>query len=325
MFQGSFVALITPFRAGHIDEPALRQLVEFQITNGTHGLVPCGTTGEAPTLSQAEWERVIALAIEQSAGRVPVLAGTGTNDTEATISRTRRARELGADGALVVTPYYNRPTQEGLYQHFAAIAEAVDLPLMLYNVPGRTGVNLLPETVVRLSRIASIVALKEASGSVDQVSQIVPGVGSDLTIFSGDDGLTLPMMSVGARGVVSVVGNIAPREVAALAEAMLAGDLAEALALHYQLADLTRALFIESNPIPVKTAASWLGLCTPELRLPLVPLAPASERQLRAVCQRFDFDGIISGQERIGKVRAKVSGAGSTGCAQPDRTREVLS
>ena len=325
MFQGSFVALITPFRAGRIDELAIRELVEFQIENGTHGLIPCGTTGEAPTLSPAEWERVIELVVEQAAGRVPVLAGTGTNDTQVSISRTRRARELGADGALVVTPYYNRPTQEGLYQHFAAIATAVDLPLMLYNVPGRTGVNLLPETVVRLSRIASIVALKEASGSVEQVSQIVPGVGSDLTILSGDDALTLPMTSVGARGVVSVVANIAPRQVAALAEAMLAGDLAEALALHYQLADLTRALFIESNPIPVKTAASWLGLCTPELRLPLVPLAPASERQLRTVCERFGFDAIISAQERSAEERDGAPLAGSTGGGQPDQMREVLS
>ena len=320
MFQGSFVALITPFRAGSIDEPALRKLVEFQIENGTHGLIPCGTTGEAPTLSPAEWERVINVVIEQAAGRVPVLVGTGTNDTQATINRTQRACELGADGALVVTPYYNRPTQEGLYQHFAAIATAVDLPLMLYNVPGRTGVNLLPETVVRLSRIASIVALKEASGSVDQVSQIVPRVGSDLTVLSGDDGLALPMMSVGARGVVSVVANIAPRQVAALAEAMLAGDLAEALVLHDQLADLTRALFIESNPVPVKTAASWLGLCIAELRLPLVPLATASERQLRSVCERFGFDGIISAQAQDG---APLAGASSGG--QPNLTREVVS
>jgi 4-hydroxy-tetrahydrodipicolinate synthase len=324
MFQGSFVALITPFRAGQIDEPAIRELVEFQIENGTHGLIPCGTTGESPTLSMAEWERVVELVIEQAAGRVPVLAGTGTNDTRATIERTERARALGADGALLVTPYYNRPTQEGLYQHFAAIAGAVDLPLMLYNVPGRTGVNLLPETVVRLSRIASIVALKEASGSVDQVSQIVPGVGSDLTILSGDDGLTLPMMSVGARGVVSVVANIAPRQVALLVEAMLAGDLAGAQALHYQLADLTRALFIESNPIPVKTAASWLGLCTAELRLPLVALSAGSERQLRAVWEQFDFDGTISGQERSDEEREGALLAGSTG-GQPHRTREVMS
>src|SRR6185437_5857428 len=178
MFQGSFAALITPFRAGQLDEAALRELVEFQIANGTHGLIPCGTTGESPSLTTSEWERIAEIVLAQASGRVPVLIGTGTNNTDVTIERTRRARELGADGALVVTPYYNRPTQEGLYQHFAAIASAVDLPLMLYNVPGRTGVNLSAETAIRLSRIASIVALKEASGSVDQVSQIVPGAGS---------------------------------------------------------------------------------------------------------------------------------------------------
>lgn len=288
MFQGSFVALVTPFRAGRLDEAALRALVEFQIANGTHGLIPCGTTGESPSLTAAEWERVAEIVLAQAAGRVPVLIGTGTNNTDVTIERTRRARELGADGALVVTPYYNRPTQEGLYQHFAAIANAVDLPLMLYNVPGRTGANLLPETVARLGRISSIVALKEASGSVEQASQMVAIAGSELTVLSGDDALTLPMMSVGARGVVSVVANIAPRPVATLVELMLAGDLPAARALHHQLADLTRALFIETNPIPVKAVASWLGLCTSEVRLPLVPLSPASEGRLRHVWARYD-------------------------------------
>jgi 4-hydroxy-tetrahydrodipicolinate synthase len=227
---------------------------------------------------------------------VPVLLGTGTNNTEVTIERTRRARELGADGALVVTPYYNRPTQEGLYQHFAAIADAVDLPLMLYNVPGRTGSNLLPETAARLASIPTIVALKEASGSVEQASQMVAAVGEHLTVLSGDDALTLPMMSVGARGVVSVVANVAPRPVATLVEAMLAGELARARGLHHQLADLTRALFIETNPIPVKTVASWLGFCTAELRLPLVPLSPTSERRLRQVWERYDPNRFAQGE-----------------------------
>ncbi|HVX31222.1 MAG TPA: 4-hydroxy-tetrahydrodipicolinate synthase [Nitrolancea sp.] len=296
MFQGSFVALITPFRAGRLDEAALRTLIEFQIANGTHGLIPCGTTGESPSLTTAEWERVSEIVLAQAAGRVPVLLGTGTNNTEVTIERTRRARELGADGALVVTPYYNRPTQEGLYQHFAAIADAVDLPLMLYNVPGRTGSNLLPETAARLASIPTIVALKEASGSVEQASQMVAAVGEHLTVLSGDDALTLPMMSVGARGVVSVVANVAPRPVATLVEAMLAGELARARGLHHQLADLTRALFIETNPIPVKTVASWLGFCTAELRLPLVPLSPTSERRLRQVWERYDPNRFAQGE-----------------------------
>jgi 4-hydroxy-tetrahydrodipicolinate synthase len=300
MFQGSFVALITPFRAARIDESALRALVEFQIANGTHGLIPCGTTGESPSLTANEWERVAEIVLTQAAGRVPVLVGTGTNNTDVTIERTRRARDLGADGALVVTPYYNRPTQEGLYQHFAAIASAVDLPLMLYNVPGRTGANLLPETVARLSRLPSIVALKEASGSVEQASQMVAAVGSNLTVLSGDDALTLPMMSVGARGVVSVVANVAPRPVATLVDAMLAGDLSRARVLHHQLADLTRALFIETNPIPVKAVASWLGLCTAELRLPLVPLSPENERSVRQVWERYDLEGLSGRRDQPG-------------------------
>lgn len=302
MFQGSFVALVTPFRAGRLDEAALRAMVDVQITNGTHGLIPCGTTGEAPSLTVAEWERVAEIVLAQAAGRVPVLIGTGTNNTEATIERTRRARELGADGALVVTPYYNRPTQEGLYQHFAAIADAVSLPLMLYNVPGRTGVNLLPETVERLARIPSIVALKEASGSVEQVSQMVAAADSNLTVLSGDDALTLPMMSVGAQGVVSVLANVAPRPVATLVESMLSGDLAGARALHHQLADLTRALFIETNPIPVKAVASWLGLCTAEVRLPLVSLSPASERRVRQVWERYDPVRILVAGVRPGEA-----------------------
>ena len=271
--HGCFTALITPFRAGEIDEPALRALVDRQIAGDVDGLVPCGTTGEAPALTAREWEQVVAIAVETAAGRVPILAGTGSNSTAASIERTRRARELGADGALVVTPYYNRPTQEGLYGHFAAIADAVDLPLVLYNVPGRTGVNLLPETVLRLADIPAIVGIKEASGSLDQASQIVNDAPAGFVVLSGDDSLTLPIASVGGRGVISVVSNIAPEAVSALTAAYLAGDFASARAMHLALFDLCRAMFVETNPVPVKAAAALLGLCTPEVRLPLARLS----------------------------------------------------
>ena len=271
--HGCFTALITPFRAGEIDEPALRALVDRQIAGDVDGLVPCGTTGEAPALTAREWEQVVAIAVETAAGRVPILAGTGSNSTAASIERTRRARELGADGALVVTPYYNRPTQEGLYGHFAAIADAVDLPLVLYNVPGRTGVNLLPETVLRLADIPAIVGIKEASGSLDQASQIVNDAPAGFVVLSGDDSLTLPIASVGGRGVISVVSNIAPEAVSALTAACLAGDFASARAMHLALFDLCRAMFVETNPVPVKAAAALLGLCTPEVRLPLARLS----------------------------------------------------
>lgn len=271
--HGCLTALITPFRDGQIDEPALRALVDRQIAGDVDGLVPCGTTGEAPALSAREWEQVVAVAVETAAGRVPILAGTGSNSTAASIERTRRARELGADGALVVTPYYNRPTQEGLYRHFAAIAEAVDLPLVLYNVPGRTGVNLLPETVVRLADIPAIVGVKEASGSLDQASQIVNEAPAGFVVLSGDDSLTLPIASVGGRGIISVVSNIAPEAVSALTATCLAGDFAAARAMHLAMFDLCRAMFVETNPVPVKAAAAMLGFCTPEVRLPLAPLS----------------------------------------------------
>lgn len=271
--HGCLTALITPFRDGQIDEPALRALVDRQIAGDVDGLVPCGTTGEAPALSAREWEQVVAVVVETAAGRVPILAGTGSNSTAASIERTRRARELGADGALVVTPYYNRPTQEGLYRHFATIAEAVDLPLVLYNVPGRTGVNLLPETVVRLADIPAIVGVKEASGSLDQASQIVNDAPAGFVVLSGDDSLTLPIASVGGRGVISVVSNIAPEAVSALTATCLAGDFAAARAMHLAMFDLCRAMFVETNPVPVKAAAAMLGFCTPEVRLPLAPLS----------------------------------------------------
>jgi 4-hydroxy-tetrahydrodipicolinate synthase len=284
---GCYTALITPFRDGLLDEPALRALVARQIAGGISGLVPCGTTGEAPALSGAEWDRVVTVVIETTAGRVPVLAGTGSYSTAATIERTRRARALGADGALVVTPYYNRPTQEGLYRHFATVAEAVDLPLVLYNVPGRTGVNLLPETALRLAQIAGTAGIKEASGSIDQASQIVREAPAGFAVLSGDDSLTLPMMAVGGAGIISVVANIAPAAVAALTAAALAGDFATARTVHLALFDLCRAMFVETNPVPVKAAAALLGYCTPEVRLPLAPLSDTAQRRVASALEEW--------------------------------------
>jgi 4-hydroxy-tetrahydrodipicolinate synthase len=242
--------------------------------------VPCGTTGETPALTTHEWETVVSTVVETAHRRVPVIAGTGSNGTVSTIERTRRAQELGADAALVVTPYYNKPTQEGLYQHFAAIANATEIPLVLYNVPGRTSVNMLPETVLRLVTIPGIAAIKEASGSLDQSSQILSDAPESFAVLSGDDSLTLPIMSVGGTGVVSVVSNIAPEAVVALTEAALAGDFATARTIHHSLFDLCRAMFCETNPVPVKAAAALLGLCTPEVRLPLAPLSESGQRRV---------------------------------------------
>lgn len=279
-FSGCYTALITPFRNGELDIPALRTLVERQILGGVSGLVPCGTTGETPALSTREWETVVTTVIEATHGRVPVIAGTGSNGTATTIERTQRARELGADAALVVTPYYNKPTQEGLYQHFAAIANATDIPLVLYNVPGRTGVNMLPETVLRLTTVPGVAAIKEASGSLDQSSQILGEAPEGFAVLSGDDSLTLPIMGVGGVGVVSVVSNIVPEAVTELSAAALAGDYATARTIHHALFDLCRAMFCETNPVPVKAAAALLGICTPEVRLPLAPLSESAQRRV---------------------------------------------
>ncbi len=282
-YKGSFVAMITPFRNGEIDEPKVRELVDFLIAGGTNGLVPVGTTGEAATMTEEEQFRVVEIVVDQARGRVPVVAGSGTNDTAKTIKYTKHAKALGADGALIVTPYYNKPTPEGVYQHFRAIAEAVDLPLVLYNVPSRTGSNVLPETVVRIAReIPSVVAVKEASGSIDQSSQIVIGAGPDFDVLSGDDSLTLPIMSVGGKGVISVLGNIAPKPVAEMCAAFLGGDAKRAQEIHARTFNLVKALFLETNPIPVKTAAAMLGLCSDELRLPLWAMGEANKKKLAA-------------------------------------------
>ncbi|MEA2528081.1 MAG: 4-hydroxy-tetrahydrodipicolinate synthase [Thermomicrobiales bacterium] len=293
-FTGAFTALITPFRSGEIDEPALRNVVEFQIRGGIDGLIPCGTTGESVTMTDFEHDRVIEIVVDQTAGRVPVIAGTGTNNTRATIEHTRYARAAGAAGALVVVPYYNKPTQEGMYRHYAAIAEATDLPLVLYNVPGRTGVNMTPETVLRLATIPSIAGIKEASGNLDQVSQIAIEARPDFAVLSGDDSLTLPIMSVGGHGVVSVVSNIVPDAVASLTGACLRGDFAAARTTHQRLFDLCRAMFIENNPTAVKTAAGILGLCSGELRLPLTAMAETNRLQLEAALQLWGFSQLMA-------------------------------
>jgi 4-hydroxy-tetrahydrodipicolinate synthase len=279
-FAGVTVALITPFRNGEVDYDGLARLVAWHVEQGTDCLVPVGTTGESPTLDHTEHERVIAGVVELAAGRIKVMAGTGSNSTREAVRLTKFARRAGADGALLVGPYYNKPTQEGYYRHFAAVAEAVDLPLVLYNIPGRTGSNILPETLARLAALPTVVAVKEATGSLDQASQIAALC--DLTILSGDDSLTLPLMSVGARGVVSVVGNLVPRDLKALVSAFDAGRVAEAQQWHRKLFPLCRDMLgAATNPIPVKTAMRLLGRDTGELRLPLCPMDEAGENRVR--------------------------------------------
>lgn len=280
MFAGCTVALVTPFVGPLVDEPALKRLVDWHVEQGTPTLAPVGTTGEAPTLSHDEHERVIALVIEAAAGRIKVMPGTGSNATSEAIRLTRFAARAGADGALVVAPYYNRPSQEGLYRHFAAIAESVDLPLVLYNIPSRTGRNVEPETIERLSRIGPIVAVKEAAGSLDQVSELIER--TNLTILSGDDSLTLPMLAVGAEGVVSVVANLVPREVMGLVSAFEAGQVEQARAAHRRLFPLCRdMLSLAPNPVPLKAALALLGRGNGELRLPLTPLDELARETLK--------------------------------------------
>ena len=287
MFKGSIVAIVTPFLNGAIDEDKLRSLVEFQIENGTDAIVPCGTTGEASTLDFDEHYRVIEIVVQQVNKRIPVIAGTGSNSTKEAIELTAHARKLGADGALLVTPYYNKPSQEGLYRHFKAVAEAVALPQVLYNVPGRTSVNLLPETVARLAEIPNIVAIKEATGSLQQASEILALCGDKLDVLSGDDFITLPMMACGAKGVISVVANIMPKEVATLVDAFVAGKMEEARKLHLKLLKIANAMFIETNPVPVKTAVALMGMASDEVRLPLAPMADVNRAKLAAIMKEY--------------------------------------
>ena len=287
MFSGSWVAIVTPFKNGKLDERAFGDLIEWQIKNGTNGIVPCGTTGESATLTHEEHHRVVKLSVEVAKRRVPVIAGTGSNSTDEAISLTKHAKETGADGALLITPYYNKPTQEGLYRHYKAVAEAVEIPQILYNIPGRTGVNMLPATVARLAVMKNIVGIKEGSGSVQQASEIAQTCGDRLTVLAGDDALTLPMMAVGAKGVITVTANVMPKEMAQLVAFFKAGQIDEARQLHFKLSPLFAALFYETNPIPVKEALGMMGKIDPELRLPLCAMGTDNRNQLARVMKEM--------------------------------------
>lgn len=283
MFTGSLVAIVTPFRNGKVDERALADLIEHQIASGTDGIVPCGTTGESATLTHAEHDRVVALTVEVVRRRVPVIAGTGSNSTDEAIRLTKHAKQVGADGALLITPYYNKPTQEGLYRHYKAVAESVDLPIVLYNIPGRTGVNMLPQTVARLVGCRNIVAIKEGSGSVQQASDVIQLCGDRMVVLAGDDALTLPMMALGGQGVITVTANLTPVDMAAMVDAAKDNRWDEARRIHFKLSPLFAALFYETNPIPVKEALGMMGKIDPELRLPLCPMVPDTRERLTRV------------------------------------------
>ncbi|MDP8946692.1 MAG: 4-hydroxy-tetrahydrodipicolinate synthase [Actinomycetota bacterium] len=286
MFSGTFTALITPFRNGEVDVEALEGMVEFQIQHGVSGLVPCGTTGETPAMSEAEDRAVVEAVVRVANGRVPVVAGTGSNSTDMAIKYTRMAQEVGADGSLQVAPYYNKPTQEGLLRHFAAIAESTDLPLILYNIPGRTSVTISAETMARLAEIPNIVGVKDSTLSMNMISDVINLCGEDFDVLSGDDPMTLPLIALGGRGVISVASNVAPGAVSEMVKALLEGEWERGRELHYELLPLFRALFFETNPIPVKTAASLLGLCSDEMRLPLIPMTGENLRRLQEAMDR---------------------------------------
>ena len=281
MFKGVFVAVVTPFKNGKIDEEALRGLIDFQIAGGVDGIVPCGTTGESATLNHEEHDQVIRIAVDACKGKASVLAGTGSNSTQEAIQLSRNAKNAGADGLLQITPYYNKPNQEGLYHHFSSIADAVDLPIVLYNVPSRTSVNMVPETVVRLAKIKNIVGTKEASGSLQAISKIIDNCGKDFTVLSGDDPLLWPILAIGGKGVISVTANILPAKVAALCKAAAIGDIVAARSLHYELMDINDSLFIDTNPIPVKAALHLMGKIENELRGPLIKLSKDTLERLK--------------------------------------------
>lgn len=281
MFKGSIVAIVTPFKRGKVDEKAFGDLIEWHLAQGTNAIVPCGTTGESATLDYKEHYRVIDLAVKIVNRRVPVIAGTGANSTDETIEITKHAKKSGADAVLLVAPYYNKPTQEGLYRHYKAVARAVNIPIVLYNVPGRTAVNILPTTVARLAEIKNIVAIKEASADMKQVSQIIRLCGDRITVISGDDFTTLPLLALGGKGVISVSANVDPKDVSMMCALWLEGQYEEALKLHYRLEPLNTAMFLETNPIPVKTALAMMGKIKEEFRLPLCEMAPANKEKLK--------------------------------------------
>lgn len=287
MFKGAMTALVTPFKDGGVDNEALEKLIEFQISEGIHAIVICGTTGESPTLSHEEHDAVIERSVKVANGRVPIIAGTGSNSTAEAIRLTQHAEKVGADGLLVVAPYYNKPTQEGLYRYFHEVAQSTELPLIIYNIPGRTGVNVLPETVARLRERQNVVGIKEATGSLAQASEVIDRCGEDFVVLSGDDVLTLPILAIGGRGVISVVSNLLPKRVVAMVEAAQSDRWGEARKIHYELLPWSRALFCETNPIPIKAALAMVGKIADEVRSPLTPATPATRERLRHLLQRF--------------------------------------
>jgi 4-hydroxy-tetrahydrodipicolinate synthase len=288
MFEGSIVALVTPFRNGKLDEKTLKELVEFHVSNGTHGIVPCGTTGESATLSHREHGRVVEIVARQAKGRILVLAGAGSNSTKETLALCRHARDVKADGALAIVPYYNKPTPAGMFEHFSTVASRVSLPIVIYNIPSRTGVNMPPATLIHLAkRHRNIVGVKESSGNMDQITEIILGVPPGFSVLSGDDSLTLPILSLGGRGVISVLANVAPRDVAQMCRAWQEGNITGARRIHYRMYPLTKALFVETNPGPVKAALAMMGICREEFRLPLVKMSSENRQKLRAVLAEF--------------------------------------
>ncbi len=288
MFEGSIVAIVTPFRDGKVDEKTLKDLIEFHIKNDTNGFVPCGTTGESPTLSFEEHDRVIELTIQAVKGRVPVIAGTGSNSTAEAVMLTKHAAKAGADASLQVSPYYNRPTQKGLYLHFKAVADSADIPIILYNIASRTGVNIEPETIAKLARdCKNIVGVKEASGSLDQMSRIQALCPENFLLISGDDSLTLPLLAIGGVGVISVVANIIPKDVSVMVQEFRKGNVKIAQDMHYKMLHLTKTLFIETNPIPLKTAMGLMGLCSPDLRLPLCSMDEGNLDKLKKALKDY--------------------------------------
>ncbi|MGE4547483.1 MAG: 4-hydroxy-tetrahydrodipicolinate synthase [Desulfurella sp.] len=289
--KGAMTAIVTPFKNGKFDDVSFRNLIKRQIENGIDCIVPCGTTGEAVTLDLNEYEKVVGTCVEECKGQVGVLAGAGSNNTKKVIEMAKLAQSLGADAILSVTPYYNKPTQEGLYQHYKAIADAVDIGVVIYNVPGRTSVSILPDTVARLSEIDNIIGIKEASGSLNQVSEIIEKSNEGFSVVSGDDFLTLPMLSIGGQGIISVTANVAPAMVSEQYDAFVAGDLEKAKALHHKMYPLHQMMFIETNPIPVKTAVALMGLVEEEFRLPLCKMSNANKEKLKALLKEYEFLG----------------------------------
>ncbi|MBA7510894.1 4-hydroxy-tetrahydrodipicolinate synthase [subsurface metagenome] len=287
MFSGSFVALVTPFKNNRVDVEKLRELVEFHIKKRTSGIVPCGTTGESPTLSHEEHRLVIETVIKAVNGRIKVIAGTGSNNTNEAIELTRFAKKVGADGCLVITPYYNKPTQNGLYLHFKKIAETVDIPIIMYNVPGRTGTNMISSTAAKLSKIKNIIGLKEASGNITQISQIVRECVEEFDVLSGDDAMTFPILAVGGKGVISVAANIAPAEVAELVETFNKGDINKSRKMHLKMLPLFEAMFYETNPIPVKTSMNLMGMISDDIRLPLCKMSEENLKKLKTTLKEY--------------------------------------